>query len=100
PPVSTIRLTGAEILYMLEENLENTFSSDPYKQMGGYVKRCLGLKMYVKLENPPGMRIQQLFIGDKSVKKNHVYQAAFVTVQGVPQKYGQNRKNLTIHAVD
>src|SRR5699024_3337881 len=45
PPISVVDLTGEELLDMLEENLENTFSANPYKQMGGYVKRCLGMKM-------------------------------------------------------
>src|SRR5690625_6436380 len=52
PPVSIVEITGAEIIQMLEENIENTFASDPYKQMGGYLKRCLGMKMFIKLENP------------------------------------------------
>lgn len=54
PPVSTIEITGAELKEMLEENLERTFSCDPYKHMGGYVKRCLGLNVYFKIETPPG----------------------------------------------
>ena len=61
PPVSTVELTGQEMWDMIEENLERALSADPYQQMGGYVKRCLGLKLYVKLENPAGSRIQQLF---------------------------------------
>lgn len=85
---------------MLEENLENTFAANPYDQMGGYAKRCLGLKMYIKIENPKGTRIQQLFINGKLVDKEHTYEAAFITVQGVPKKYGSNRRNLDIHAVD
>lgn len=36
PPVSVVELTGKEILDMLEENPERTFSADPMKQMGGY----------------------------------------------------------------
>jgi len=54
PPISTTDLTGKELLEMLEENLERTFSCDPYLQMGGYVKRCLGLTLYFKIENPSG----------------------------------------------
>ena len=100
PPVSVVMLTGAEILAMLEENLEHTFAADPYEQMGGYMKRCLGLKMYVKLENPPGMRVQDLFIGDERLDRERTYKGAFVTVQGVPKKYGKNRSNLTVRAVD
>ena len=50
---------------MLEENLEHTFPRDPYRQMGGYVKRCLGLRFTSKVENPEGLRIQELFIGGR-----------------------------------
>lgn len=100
PPVSIVELSGKEIMMMLEENLEHTFASDPYKQMGGYLKRSLGITMFVKLENPNGMRIQRLFIGDELVDENKSYPVSFVTVQGVPKKYGSNRRNLEIHAID
>lgn len=100
PPVSMVNITGQELLDMLEENLEHTFSSDPYGQMGGYVKRCLGMKMLIKVENPKGTRVQELFIGDEPVDKNKNYLASFVTIQGVPKKYGTNRQNLDIHMID
>lgn len=100
PPVSMVQITGEELLQMLKENLENTFSTNPYHQMGGYVKRCLGLKMYMKIENPKRMRIQHLFVGNEKVEKENVYEAAFVTVQGVPRKYGENRQQLPIHTID
>ncbi len=95
-----VELAGEEIMMMLEENLEMTFSCDPYRQMGGYVKRCLGLNVYFKMENPPGQRIQKLFIGDEEVQFGKYYTAAFVTIQGVPQKYGRYRENRPERAVD
>src|ERR1035437_6217189 len=100
PEVSMVQLTGKEIIDMLEENLERTFSADPMKQMGGYVKRCLGLHVKMRTENPRGYRIQQIFIGDESLIKEKTYEAAFVTMQGVPEKLGKNRRNLSIKAVD
>ena len=100
PPVSTVELTGAEIKTMLEENLERTFSCDPYQQMGGYVKRCLGLNVYFKVENPSGYRIQKLFVGNEEVQPDQYYTAAFVTMQGVPQKYGRNRENRSERIID
>ena len=100
PPVSTVELTGEEILLMIEDNLERTFSSDPYQQMGGYVKRCLGLKAYIKLENSMGHRIQKLFIGSEEVQANRYYKAAFITDQAVPEKYGRNRKNQSERIID
>jgi hypothetical protein len=72
--------------------LERTFSCDPYQQMGGYVKRCLGLNVYFKIENPSGQRIQKIFAGNEKVQPGQYYTAAFVTPQGVSQKYGRNRE--------
>jgi S-sulfosulfanyl-L-cysteine sulfohydrolase len=93
-------MTGAEIIQMLEENLERTFSADPMKQMGGYVKRCLGLYVKMRIENPEGHRIQQIFIGNEPLVPEKTYKAAFATTQGVPEKFGKNRQNLTIKAID
>ena len=100
PPVSTVELTGEEIKEMLEENLERTFSCDPYNQMGGSVKRCLGLNVYFKIETPPGHRIQKIFAGNSEVQPDQYYSAAFVTMQGVPQKFGRNRENKSERTID
>jgi S-sulfosulfanyl-L-cysteine sulfohydrolase len=100
PPVSTVEITGAELMEMLEENLEKTFSCDPYNQMGGYVKRCLGLNVYFKIENPSGLRIQKLFVGNEEIQPDKYYPASFVTMQGVPPKYGRNRKDQSKRTID
>ncbi len=100
PPVSTVEITGRELRAMMEENLERTFARDPYDQMGGYVKRCMGVSLYCKLENPPGLRIQEFFAGGKRLDPDAVYHAAFVTGQGVPPAYGKNREDLDIRAVE
>jgi sulfur-oxidizing protein SoxB len=100
PPISTVELTGKELLAMIEENLERTFSEDAFQQMGGYVKRCLGITAHIKIENPAGLRIQKLYVGNEEVRPGEVYKAAFITEQGVPRKYGRNRQNLPDHAVE
>ncbi|WP_324679714.1 hypothetical protein [Hymenobacter sp. GOD-10R] len=46
-----------ELREMLKKNLEGTYSQNPLHQMGGYVKRSLGLKAYFKAENPKGRRL-------------------------------------------
>ena len=99
-PVSTITMTGKEIRDMLEENLEHTFAANPYDQMGGYVKRCLGLNFYVKIENPFGQRIQSIFIKDKPCETEREYQVVFVTSQGVPLKYGTQRTETENKAIE
>lgn len=99
PPVSIVRLTGQEIRDMLEENLEHTYAKNSLDQMGGYLKRALGIKAWIKLENPEGQRIQELFLAGAAVDPQRVYHVAFVTGQGVPEKYGRVRKDLDISAI-
>jgi 2',3'-cyclic-nucleotide 2'-phosphodiesterase (5'-nucleotidase family) len=100
PPISTVDLTGEEIVALLEENLERTFARDPYDQMGGYVKRSLGVNVYIKIENPPGQRVQQVFVDDERLQPGHHYPAAFVTEQGVVHKYGSNRRQHTERIIE
>lgn len=100
PVVSTVEISGAEIVAMLEASLERTFAADPYDQMGGYVKRCRGLNLYVKIENPRGERIERLFLLGKPVEPQRYYTVAFITAQGVPLKFGRNRRKLEFHAID
>lgn len=100
PEVSTVELTGMEIRAMLEANLERTYSADPYCQMGGYVKRCCGLAMYFKMENPRGSRIEALLVEGAPVKPDRVYRAAMLGEQGVPHKYGQGRSGTGVQAVE
>jgi 2',3'-cyclic-nucleotide 2'-phosphodiesterase (5'-nucleotidase family) len=100
PPISLCEMTGAELWEMMEENLEHTFSRYPYQQMGGYVKRCMGLNIYFKVENPKDKRIQEFFVSGKRLNRSKTYTACFVTEQGIPARYGTNRQDLDIHSID
>lgn len=100
PPISTVELLGEEIVVMLEENLERTFARDPYNQMGGYVKRSLGLKACIKIENPPGQRVQQVFVGNEELQPGRYYPTTYVTQQGVAHKYGRNHQQHTERSID
>ena len=100
PVLCSVELMGKEILDMLEDNLESTFSAQPFKQMGGYIKRNTGLRIYFKLENPYGQRIQKVFAGEEEIDPGKVYKAVYVTRQAVPESYGQNHHDLGVRAVD
>ena len=100
PPVSVVELSGLEIWQMLEENLERTFARDPFDQMGGYLKRVRGLRLYFKAENPPGYRIDRIFADGEALDLKRMYRAAFVTAQGVPEKFGRKRQHLDVTAVE
>ena len=100
PPVSVVEVTGAEIREMLEENLERTFSANPYKQMGGYIKRMRGIRLVCKAENDKGRRIDRLYIDGAPAEDATRYRVAFITAQGVPARFGSNRHNLELSAID
>jgi hypothetical protein len=93
-------MTGEQMRAMMEENLERTFSCDPYAQMGGYVKRCRGVTLCVKLENPAGERVQEFFVGNAPLDPAATYTVAFLTDQGVPRRFGTNRRDLPVRAVE
>lgn len=100
PPVSVVELTGHEIVQMIEKNLESTFSKEPMHQVGGYVKRCRGLSIDMRAENPKGYRVHEIYAGKKHMDRSAVYRVAFVTEQGVPKGIGNNRQDLAVHAVE
>lgn len=100
PPVSTTEMSGAEILKMMEENIERTFSCDPFGQRGGYVKRFRGLTFHVKLENPKGHRIVKVLCNDKMLEAEAIYKVGFITSQGVPSDYGKNRQHLEVKSIE
>jgi S-sulfosulfanyl-L-cysteine sulfohydrolase len=100
PPVQTAKLSGAELWEMMEKNLERTFSRNPYNQMGGYVKRCLGLSLYFKIENGENQRIEQIFVGNERVDFEKEYDVCFVTSQGVRKEYGTHREKLDVTAIE
>lgn len=100
PPVSVVTLKGAEIRSLIEQNLERTFAADAFAQMGGYVKRAIGMRAYVKLENPPGSRVQALYIGAEPCRDEGRYEACFLTEQAVPLGVGEDRRSLGLGAAD
>jgi 2',3'-cyclic-nucleotide 2'-phosphodiesterase (5'-nucleotidase family) len=100
PPLETCEITGEEVWDMMEMNLQRTFARDPYNQKGGYVKRCLGLNLYFKIENPEGKRINRLFINGKPVDMDKIYTACYVTRQGVRPGFGDNKETLDVNAID
>jgi 2',3'-cyclic-nucleotide 2'-phosphodiesterase (5'-nucleotidase family) len=100
PPISVCDITGKELMEMIESNLKHTFSRDPFNQMGGYVKRCYGINVYFKIENANGLRIQEFFVGNERLREDTLYDACFVTTQGIPAEYGKNRKKLNINAIE
>lgn len=100
PPLRRAKLTGKEIKDMIEENLEATYSCDPYDQKGGYVKRMRGLTVYIKIENPCQLRVQEILVGREKLVLEKEYDVVYVTKQGVPfEKYGKEHRDMEIDAI-
>lgn len=99
PPISITELTGTELREMIEANLERTFAADPYAQMGGYVKRMAGIRLYFKAENPRGHRIDRIYAEGEPLDPERSYSCAFITEQGVPAHLGKNRRQTDQNAI-
>jgi len=56
--------------------------------------------IYIKVENPPGSRIQQFFVNGEEIEAERDYTVAFITSQGMPKKHGSHRRDLPISAID
>ncbi len=99
PAVSVVTLTGRQLRELFEKNVEATFACDPWQQRGGYLKRCRGIEMLLKLENAAGYRVQELTIGGERLGDDDTVEAAFLGEQAVPANAGSRRRTLGIAAV-
>lgn len=100
PQVSVVTLTGRQLRKLFEQNIEATFACDPWEQRGGYLKRCRGVELLLKLENPVGRRIQQLTVGGERLRDEDTVNAAFLGEQAVPPEAGRDRRTAGISAVE
>lgn len=100
PPVSVVTLTGRQLRDLFEQNIEATFACDPWEQRGGYLKRCRGVDLLLKLENPAGHRIQQLNVDGERLRDEDTVTAAFLGEQAVPPGAGRDRRTVGISAVE
>ena len=100
PVIQNVDLKGYEIVEMLENFIEHTYSRNPYGQIGGYLPRAVGIRAYIKIENPHHYRIQKLYVEGEPLEADKTYRASFITEQGVPQHYGTNREKLKVTAID
>ena len=65
----------------------------------GTLKRCRGIEMLLKLENPVGHRIQQLTVQGDVLGDEQAVDAAFLGEQAVPPTVGKNRRAIGVDAV-
>jgi S-sulfosulfanyl-L-cysteine sulfohydrolase len=100
PPLFIAEARGEALWEMLEENLEHVFARDPYEQMGGAVKRSLGLNAYIRPENPRGHRLTALFVNGEKINPARSYRVVSATTQAVSERYAEKKEKLEITAVE
>ncbi|NEZ50037.1 bifunctional metallophosphatase/5'-nucleotidase [Clostridium botulinum] len=100
PKIINVQMKGYEIVELLETKLNKTYSKNPFGQTGGYVQRAIGLKAYIKIENPKMHRIQKLYIEGTELDANKTYNVSYITEQAVPKYLGSNRVYLETTAID
>lgn len=99
PPVFTAEIRGEALWEMLEENLHQVFAGDPFEQVGGAVKRSLGLNAYIRPENPRGHRLCELFINGEKVEPARSSRFVSATTQAVPEKFVEKQEELGLTAI-
>lgn len=101
PEVFTVEMTGSELKEKLEANLESVYASDAFNQKGGYVIRVSGLNAIVRLNNPKGMRVEQLDIAGNPFDPDRRYKVAAAGEQDIQDIVeGDNRQNSGTRAID
>lgn len=98
PEVFTAQMTGEEMRKTLEESLESVYAPDALRQKGGYPIRVSGLSAVVRINNPKGARVQQLEIGGKRYRSDHLYTVAGAGEQDL--SLASDRKATGVKAID
>jgi 2',3'-cyclic-nucleotide 2'-phosphodiesterase (5'-nucleotidase family) len=70
--VVTMRLTGAQILEVLEQSATNQRPADPLDRVGGLVQTS-GLRWAVDLTRPPGRRVHDVLVGTDPLRREATY---------------------------
>ncbi|CAB3394057.1 bifunctional metallophosphatase/5'-nucleotidase [Kyrpidia spormannii] len=76
------RVTGKQIWDWMEKELENVFSPDPAKRVGGWVVRFSGMQVTMTIANPYGKRVQSITIGGEPLQPNKTYTIAACVREG------------------
>ncbi len=100
PKIINVEMKGYEILELIENKLDKTYSQNPFGQTGGFIQRALGIKAYIMIENPKGHRVQKLFIEGEEYQKDKTYNVSYITEQAIPKYLGSNHKHLEITAIE
>jgi 5'-nucleotidase / UDP-sugar diphosphatase len=88
--VFTMKLSGAQIREILEQAIENVFTTDATRKVGGMIQ-ISGLRFSYDENLPRGNRVKEVFVGDKPLENTRSYAAA---VNALLAEGGHNQKTF------
>jgi sulfur-oxidizing protein SoxB len=78
-------VTGKQITEWLEKELENVFSKEPAKRLGGWLVRFQGMKIKFTIDAEPGKRIGEIMVKGKKLEMEKIYKVASCEREGDPE---------------
>ncbi len=88
--IFTMKLSGAEIREVLEQAIENVFTDDMRKKVGGMIQ-ISGLRFSYDPNEARGSRVTQITVGEKPLETAQIYTVA---VNGLLAEGGHNQKTF------
>jgi 5'-nucleotidase/UDP-sugar diphosphatase len=92
--VFTMKLTGTQIREVLEQAIENVFTTDATKKVGGMIQ-VSGLRFSYDATLSRGGRVKEIFVGDKPLEKPRSYTVA---INALLAEGGHNQKTFILGA--
>lgn len=92
--VITADVSGNQILEWMEKELENVFSKDPAKRIGGWLVRFQGLRIKFTIGNDFGKRLQEVTVKGELLDKDKIYKVTSCEREGDPDSLLCRIKNV------
>lgn len=84
-PLKTGQAKGSQIRQWMEKELNNVFTNDIPKRVGGWVVRFSGMKVKMYIDRPMGERIVSIEVNGQPLDPNRIYTLAACDREGDPE---------------
>jgi 2',3'-cyclic-nucleotide 2'-phosphodiesterase (5'-nucleotidase family) len=78
-------VSGRQIREWLEKEIENVFSKDPAKRLGGWLVRFQGMKIKFTGANEKGKRLEEILVKGENLDPEKIYKVVSCEREGDPE---------------
>jgi 2',3'-cyclic-nucleotide 2'-phosphodiesterase (5'-nucleotidase family) len=78
-------VSGKQLVEWLEKELENVFSKDPAKRLGGWLVRFQGMKIKFTIDAEPGKRLVEILVKGEKLDEKKIYRVVSCEREGDPE---------------